>query len=163
MVVILSKDDCGLPRIDQDFNTCGSTCLVIKSFTASSTMDVVSCSSFLPLMLVALALPLALNPLVLPSRGTPPMKTFTSMVVGMSVLSTLSDSTAAVRSQPSLQLSSNDNPLVLSTCVWTVFLICLKTAGFKALSKMSLTSHLRATHFGLAIGIPLTGLEERDG
>ena len=53
MVVILSKDDCGLPRIDQDFNICGSTCLVIKSFTASSTMDVASCSSFLALMLVA--------------------------------------------------------------------------------------------------------------
>src|SRR5215831_5967198 len=113
MVVILSKDDCGLPRIDQDFNICGSTCLLIKSFTASSTMDVASCSSFLALMRVALALPLALNPLVLPSRGTPPMKTFASMVVGLSVLSTLRDSTVAVRVHPVLAVVIEGQPIGL--------------------------------------------------
>src|SRR5437879_5295854 len=119
-------------------------------------MDLASSSIFLALTPLALALPFPLKPLVLPSMGTPPIRTLASIVLGLFGSSTLTDSTVAVRSQPSLQWSSKDRPFVLSTSVWTVCLTCLATAAFNALSKMSLMSHWRATHFGLAMGSPFS-------
>src|SRR5262249_31940971 len=71
-------------RLDQGFNIWGTTCLVIKSFTASFTMALASSSIFLALTPVALAPPGALKPWVLPSRGVASMRTLVSMEVGLS-------------------------------------------------------------------------------